>query len=135
MHNTTCFTLCLCFLVFFQLYFLFDIYIYRSRNTVPRKSLLRVLAKFGVPVKMVTMIKNMYTGCIVKVGISISATAGVKQGDNLAPVLFLIYIQAVLQTLDDKFPDREKLSFATKFDHILHGRRYNLSKKISLYSK
>jgi hypothetical protein len=29
----------------------------------------------------------------------IEATAGVKQGDNLAPVLFLIYIQAVLERL------------------------------------
>ena len=110
----------------------------KAFDTVPRKSLLRVLKKFGVPVKMVTMVKNMYTGCIVKVDVgenefSISATAGVKQGDNLAPVLFLIYIQAVLQTLDDKFPDREKLSFATKFDHILHGRKYNVKKDLTLF--
>ena len=99
----------------------------KAFDTVPRKSLLRVLAKFGVPPKMVKMIENMYTNCSVKVDVGdkefvIPVTAGVKQGDNLAPVLFLIYIQAVLETLDDKFPHRKKLPFGTKFDHIVAGR-------------
>ena len=90
----------------------------KAFDTVPRESLLRVLAKFGVPPKMVKVIKSMYSECTVKMKVGdednvIPATAGVKQGDNLAPVLFLIYIQAVIETLDEKFPDRKKLPFAT----------------------
>ena len=88
---------------------------------------------------MVKVIENMYSNCTVKVDVGenefvIKATAGVKQGDNLAPVLFLIYIQAVLETLDEKFPQSKKLSFATKFDHILHGRLHSV-KKVSLFLK
>ena len=110
----------------------------KAFDTVPRESLLRVLAKFGVPPKMVQMIENMYTNCIVKVEVGkdefvINATAGVKQGDNLAPVLFLIYIQAVLETLDEKFPQRNKLVFATKFDHIIHGRNYKVKKGVKVF--
>ena len=110
----------------------------KAFDTVPRKSLLRVLAKFGVPPKMVKVIENMYSNCTVKVDVGenefvIKATAGVKQGDNLAPVLFLIYIQAVLETLDGKFPQRKKLSFATKFDHILHGRLHSVKKGLTLF--
>ena len=110
----------------------------KAFDTVPRESLLCVLSKFGVPSKMVTVIRNMYSGCTVKVEVgekdfSINATAGVKQGDNLAPVLFLIYIQAVLQTLEKKFPDRKKLAFATKFDHILNGRLPSVKKGLTKF--
>ena len=46
-------------------------------------------------------------GCLIKYDI------GVKQGDTLAPVLFLCYIQAVLETLFPKFEAAgiEKLMF------------------------
>jgi len=98
----------------------------KAFDTVPRAALLEVLAKFGIPPRMVKVIENMYSNCTVTVDVGqeefvIPATAGVKQGDNLAPVLFLIYIQAVLETLDQKYPERKKLPFKTKFDHILHG--------------
>jgi hypothetical protein len=110
----------------------------KAFDTVPRESLLRVLAKFGVPPKMVKVIESMYSNCIVKMEIGeddhdIKATAGVKQGDNLAPVLFLIYIQAVLETLDKKFPGRKKLPFATRFDHIIHGARWRATKGVTLF--
>ena len=112
----------------------------KAFDTVPRKALLKVLGKFGVPPKMVAMIDNMYSGCTVKLELDtgdplraredaiIKATAGVKQGDNLAPVLFLIYIQAVLEGLDDAFAEageeRSTPIFCTKNDHIICGRRW-----------
>jgi len=110
----------------------------KAFDTVPRAALMQVLAKFGVPPIMVKVIESMYTNCSVNVDVgeteySISATAGVKQGDNLAPVLFLIYIQAVLETLDTTFPLRKKLRFGTKFDHILHGRLYNVKKDVTWF--
>jgi hypothetical protein len=62
-----------------------------------------VLAKIGVPPTMVRNERHVYkhTNCTVKMEVGdkdngIEATTGVRQGDNLAPVLFLIYIQAVL---------------------------------------
>ena len=56
----------------------------KAFDTVPRESLLRVLAKFGVPPKMVKVVESMYSNCIVKMEIGkddhdIEATAGVKQ--------------------------------------------------------
>ena len=79
----------------------------KAFDTVPRAALLEVLSKYGIPSRMVKVIENMYSNCTVTVDVgqqefTIPASAGVKQGDNLAPVLFLIYIQADLETIDQK---------------------------------
>ena len=42
----------------------------------------------------------------MKVGeeeIEINGTVGVKQGDNLGPILFILLVQAVASTLDKKW--------------------------------
>ena len=122
----------------------------KAFDTVPRKALLKVLAKFGVPPKMVTMIDNMYSNCTVKLELDtgdplrprkdaiIMATAGVKQGDNLAPVLFLVYIQATLEGLNDAFTEAgvqcPKPTFCTKNDHVICGRRYNVKNGTTRYT-
>ena len=52
------------------------------------------------PKKLHTNIKY-----IMKVGeeeVEINGTVGVKQGDNLGPILFILLIQAVASTLDKK---------------------------------
>ena len=45
---------------------------------------------------------------------------GVKQGDNLAPVLFLLVMQACLETFEANAP---KLQFRFRADGVLTGRR------------
>lgn len=117
----------------------------KAFDTVPRVALLKVLGKFGVPDQMVSMIRRMLSDNIIKLqvqkmstqendimedaDVSISATAGVPQGNSMSPVLFIFYIQAVLETLDDEFVkcavDRDKPTFRYKMDHVIHGRRWD----------
>jgi hypothetical protein len=51
------------------------------------------------------IIKKLYTDVSIKskIGsakIEFTSTSGVKQGNNLAPVLFLFAIQAAIETMD-----------------------------------
>ena len=64
----------------------------KAFDTVPRSSLWKVLAKYGVPPHLVKVIAALNTDCTVKLDvdgedIEIKYTIGVKQGDNLAPVV------------------------------------------------
>ena len=117
----------------------------KAFDTVPRQALLQVLEKFGVPDRMVKMIERMLSNNVVKLQVrkkaersddimenvdeTIKVTAGVPQGNSVSPVLFVIYIQAVLETLDQAFVDAEKERckpvFRSKSDHVLHGRHWN----------
>ena len=52
--------------------------------------------------------KKLHTNVtyIMKVGeeeVEIEGTVGVKQGDNLGPILFILLVQAVASTLDKKW--------------------------------
>ena len=62
----------------------------------------------------------------LKVGeadVTFDATIGVKQGDNMAPVLFLFYIQAAIEKMDRDWPvDRPEFLF--KMDSTVTGRPY-----------
>ena len=98
----------------------------KAFDTVPREGLYTILIKMGIPKFLVKVIKRMHTGCMVEmeVGgekITVTSTLGVKQGDNLAPVLFLIYIQAALEALigSGKLPAEGMLWFRTKEDGIV----------------
>ena len=117
----------------------------KAFDTVPREALIQVLDKFGVPPKMVSMIRRMLKDNIVKLQVQkqsndmkgvmreqdaiINSTAGVPQGNSMSPVLFVIYIQAVLETMDTAFTEagsvRDKPLFYTKLDHMIHGREWN----------
>ena len=94
----------------------------KAFDTVPREMLFSVLARLGFPPKIVNLVRLFHENVTLEVdldddGNSIIITGkydiGVKQGDTLAPVLFLCYIQAVLETLFAKFEAAgiEKLKF------------------------
>lgn len=73
--------------------------------SVPREGLWAVLAKFGVPKHMLTLIERIHTGVVAKLAvgeedIEMPNTSGTKQGDPLAAILFLFHMQACLETLD-----------------------------------
>jgi hypothetical protein len=56
----------------------------------------------------ITIIKKIYTNIKIKLGIEKAevlfySTSGVKQGDNLAPALFLFAIQATFETMHRKW--------------------------------
>ncbi len=96
----------------------------KAFDTVPREMLFKVLARLGFPPKIVNLVRVFHENVTLEVdlvyhldddgnSIIIKYDIGVKQGDTLAPVLFLCYIQAVLGTLFPKFEAAgiEKLKF------------------------
>ena len=68
----------------------------------------KILKKYGIPPRTIMVIKKMYTNIKIKLGIEKAealfySTSGVKQGDNLAPALFLFAIQATIETMHRKW--------------------------------
>ena len=66
--------------------------------------LIAILGKYGAPPRLCSAIKHMYNKIIVKLIIgkvetSIELKVVVKQGDSMAPVLFLFLMMAFAKTL------------------------------------
>ncbi len=102
----------------------------KAFDLVSRESMYKVLSKLGVPENLVDLIIRLHTNCIVKIragdsDVTVESTAGVKQGDSLAPVLFSLYFQACMEVLADQWVF-EKPLFAYKLDNVLTGRKYNV---------
>ena len=73
-------------------------------DSVNREMPWKILEKYGILKKTILVIKKMYTNIIIKLGIKkanafFTSTSSVKQGDNLAPILFLFAIQATIDTM------------------------------------
>ena len=80
--------------------------------------LIAILGKYCAPPKLRSEIKRMYDKNIVKLIIgkvetSIDFKVGVKQGKNIAPVLFLFLMMAFSETLEDEWtaPGLSKAQF------------------------
>ena len=72
----------------------------KAFDTVGRTGLWQLLRKYGCPEKFTTMIESLHTGMIVnvrKVSDTFAITNGVKQGCVLAPMLFSIFLSAMLE--------------------------------------
>ena len=64
-----------------------------------------ILKKYGSPPKLISAIARMYADLeivfkIVKVKAEMKQTIGVRQGDCMAPVLFLFMMMVFAETLD-----------------------------------
>ena len=85
----------------------------KAFDTANHDLLYEILHKYGVPPQLVSVIKRLYDGASVKLKIgeadprSIPYTVGVKQGDAMAPVLFLFLMQAFAETLEDSWEEAE----------------------------
>ena len=80
-------------------------------DSVNRDMLWKILAKYGIPENMIWTIKKMYTDIRVTLQVSkekeeFMSTSGVKQGDNLAPLLFLFVIQAAVEMMQESWPTK-----------------------------
>jgi hypothetical protein len=77
----------------------------KAYDTANHDLLLKILEKYGAPLKFVAAIKTMYTDLTVVLKIDkeiceILQSMGVQQGDNMAPVLFLFLMSTAAETLE-----------------------------------
>ncbi len=68
----------------------------------------QTLEKFGAPPKLTNAIQRLYSDLRITLKIGkettdIQQTVGVRQGDNLSPVIFLFIMTAFAETLDKKW--------------------------------
>ena len=77
-------------------------------NTSNHKLMVKINGKYGCPPKLQSAIARMYKDSVVrleigKIDTSIPFQVGVKQGDSIAPVLFLFIDMAFAETLEDEW--------------------------------
>ena len=77
-------------------------------NTSNHELLITILGKYGASPILCSAIKRMYEKSVVKLIIvkietSIDSKLGVKQGDSMAPVLFMFLMMAFAETLEEKW--------------------------------
>jgi hypothetical protein len=101
----------------------------KAFDTIERKGLMLILAKYGLPTTLLDIIERMHKDTSVKFVYkgksgSFDSSSGVKQGDPLAPVLFLFVMQFAMETLerDPEWQLLRKAQFATRHDGTLSGR-------------
>ena len=75
----------------------------KAYNTANHALLIDILRKYGAPPKFATAIKTIYRNntCVLKIENEITEipqTVGVRQGYNMAPVLFLFLMTAFAKT-------------------------------------
>ena len=96
----------------------------KAFDRVPRHVLWVILERFGFPPKIITIMKSLHKNVIVKFIVTriLSSIIGVKQGNILGPILFTIFIAAIMISWR-KMYDRPLRIFRTKKDLILTGHR------------
>lgn len=98
----------------------------KAFDRVPRELLWKVLLKFGVPLKLVQLLKSLHahvniTFVVNDITHTIECIIGVKQGDILGPILFTFYLAAIMITWRATHP-RPLCIFHSKSDFVLTGR-------------
>ena len=76
--------------------------------TSNQKIMVEILKKYGCPPKLCSAIRRMYTDKNVRliignIDISIPFEVGVKQGDIVAPVIFLFIMMAFVETIEKEW--------------------------------
>ena len=100
----------------------------KAFDRVPRELLLNILARFGVPPKLISPLKVLYANFKVKLTVdevtqTLECIIGVKKGDILGPILFTFFIATVMITWKVDC-DKPACAVKTKMDVILTGRSY-----------
>ncbi len=93
-------------------------------DTIQHTLLLQILERYGIPLALKIVSEKMYKNCQVeitcgKVSSIIDYIAGVYQGDNKSPIVFLFVMQAFLDTLDLN-AQRNNYSFFPENKNVRH---------------
>ena len=80
----------------------------------------KLSSKFGFPDRFLRVIKKLYKDFKIELKIgkcktNVEYSTGVKQGDNLAPILFIIVMQFLAELLEKKW--RENNLYMPRFKH------------------
>ena len=105
----------------------------KAFDMVPRELLWNTSERFGVPLKLISILRAMHKSIEVLFEVDglkrrLSSTIGVKQGDLLGPELFTFYMAGVMETWRAGH-DYEFCKLRTREDFILTGRNPNTGGK------
>ena len=100
----------------------------KAFDSVSREGLYLMLGKIGVPESLIHLVISLHTNFSVKVkagqeDVEVPYNTGVKQGDSLAPILFLAYFELAMESLHARW-EVEKPAFLYKLDTVTGGRRW-----------
>ena len=99
----------------------------KAYDTANHELLIRILEIYGVPPKLRGVIRRLYNELkvVIKIGknkLEISQGVGVRQGDNMAPVLFLFLMAAVSDLIDQAWEHEgiKRVEFLRPSDNEFH---------------
>lgn len=80
----------------------------KAYDTANHELLIALLARYGAPEELCEVVKRLYADLTVAITIEgekliIPQTSGIRQGDNLSPVLFLFLMSAVAEYLNKEW--------------------------------
>ena len=85
-----------------ELFYVLFVDLGKGYNSVPRQALWKILEKYGVPAKMLNVLKSFHEGMHAEVRVGLTVTDrfevrnGLWQGCTLEPTLFNIYFSATV---------------------------------------
>jgi hypothetical protein len=84
----------------------------KAYDTANHQILVDLLGRYGAPQEFCNIISRLYSDLTVTINVEgqkivIPQTCGVRQGDNLSPVLFLFVMSAVAECLNKEIDDSE----------------------------
>ncbi|KAG8225843.1 hypothetical protein J437_LFUL004772 [Ladona fulva] len=98
----------------------------KAFDMIIREALWKILLKFGIPSKLVNIIADLHKNNSEQVIVGQDLTDefnimnGVRQGCELAPLLFNVFMTAFLQSLDRVLQD-QGIGIRYRFDNKLHN--------------